>query len=240
MTITDGGATPGHVSRRTFVWTAGLLLAGLGTATARRGVAAAAAPVTAPGVSADQALQRLLKGNERFRTGRPARPNQTARRRGDLTTGQQPFAAILSCSDSRVPPEVVFDQGLGDLFVVRVAGNVADDPEIGSLEYAAAVLGTPLLLVLGHEQCGAVEAALKGDPGPGHVGTLTRAILPAVEKIQRAPGDLLDNAGRANVARVVDQLRAMPPILSDAVQGGRLKVLGGYYQLGSGAVQLIA
>ncbi len=227
------------LSRRAFIQAAGVLVAGFGTTIvlpSRTG----AAPQAGPGITGDQALQKLLEGNKRFVAAKASRPNQTAKRRADLTKGQQPFATILGCSDSRVPPEIVFDQGLGDLFVIRAAGNIADDAGLGSMEYAAAVLGAPLLLVLGHEKCGAVEAALKGDAVPGHIAGLVKAIRPAAERAKGQPGDALDNAVRANVAAVVAQLKGSKPILADLVEKGKLKIAGGRYDLDTGVVEVIA
>jgi carbonic anhydrase len=211
---------------------AGGALVGLGTLIRPVGVAAA-------DPTPDQALQQLVQGNARFVGGKVTRPNQTAKRRGEVAKGQRPFAAILSCSDSRVPPEVVFDQGLGDLFVVRVAGNVADDPGIGSLEYAVAVLGAPLVMVLGHSACGAVDATLKGGEFPGRVGSIAKLIAPAVEKAKGQPGNTLANAIHANVALTVDRLKTTTPILSDAVEKKKIRIVGAHYDLASGRVELL-
>jgi carbonic anhydrase len=124
------------------------------------------------GPTPDQALQRLMEGNQRFVSGKVTHPSQSSARRSEISTGQKPFAAILSCADSRVPPELIFDQGLGDLFVVRVAGNTVNEEGLGSLEFGTKVLGAPLLLVLGHTKCGAVDAALQGKPLPGHISSV--------------------------------------------------------------------
>src|SRR5262249_18415277 len=144
--------------------------------------------------AAEEPLARLVAGNKRFVAAKLTHPNQGGSRRTALAKGQQPFASIMGCADSRVPPEVVFDQGLRDLFVVRVAGNVADDTAIGSLEYAATVLAVPLILVLGHSHCGAVAAALKAAPGadlsPG-IKSLVDAIQPAIQPVKSRPGDML-------------------------------------------------
>jgi carbonic anhydrase len=223
------------VSRRDFVRLAGAatLLAGLGPSLVRPPAARAAGP------TADEALTKLQDGNKRYVAARLTRPNQSAKRRGELTAGQAPFASILSCADSRVPPELIFDQGLGDLFVVRVAGNVADPTGIGSLEYATAVLGAPLIVVLGHTRCGAVDATLKGGPAPGQIGSIVKLIAPAAEKAKGQPGDALANAIRANVALTVDHLKTLGPILSDAVEKKKVRVVGGIYDLGTGAVELL-
>jgi len=224
-----------RVSRRDFVRAAGMgaWLAGLGVPLVRPAAVAAAGP------TAEQALEKLMAGNKRFVAGKPTRPNQGAKRRGELTKGQWPFASILSCADSRVPPELIFDQGLGDLFIVRVAGNVADDPGIGSLEYGTAVLNAPLIMVLGHSACGAVDATLKGGEAPGRIGSVVKLIVPAVEKAKGKPGDALANAIHANVTLTVDRLRTTTPILADFVEKKKLKIVGAHYDLASGKVELL-
>ena len=142
----------------------------------------------------------------------------TRRRSGNgLASGQSPHAEILSCSDSRVPPEVIFDKGLGDLFVVRVAGNVVSDTELGSLEYGAAHLHVPLLVVLGHQHCGAVSAAVDGGETEGHISALINLLRPAVEKTRELPGNHVENAVKANVEMVVKQLRTSTPVLAELV-----------------------
>ena len=193
----------------------------------------------APAVSADSARQKLVDGNRRYVEGTMTHPDQTADRRGEVAKGQHPFAAIVSCADSRVPPEVVFDQGLGDLFVIRVAGNIADDAALGSLEYAVEHLGVGYIMVLGHERCGAVDATLKGGEAPGHIGTLVREIQPAVKSVKGKDGDPLDNAVRANISAVVKKLKAAGPILSARVKSGTLTVVGAHYDLDDGAVSIL-
>jgi len=191
-------------------------------------------------MNSDQALQELLAGNQRYVAGQLAHPHQTVERRDEVTQGQHPFACVVTCSDSRVPPELIFDQGLGDLFVVRVAGNIVDDVVLGSIEYAGERLGTPLVMVLGHSQCGAVTAAVKGGVAPGHIGRLTEALRPAVERAKSRGGDLVDNAIRVNVELIVGAVRTSWPILAEMIQAGKLKVVGGYYDLRSGLVSVIA
>ena len=231
----------GEMRRRHFL---GLLgLGGLAAALAgAENPAGASAADHGGGMAADEALKRLVEGNKRFVGGKPRHPNQGARRRGEVARGQHPFAVVLGCADSRVPPEVVFDQGLGDLFVVRVAGNIADDAVVGSLEYAVEHLGARLIMVLGHAKCGAVAAAVEaaGKPGalPGHVGSLVNPILPAVQEARGQPGDLLDNAVRANVERVVRRLQSSEPVLAEMVKGGKGKIVGARYDLGTGEVQI--
>ncbi len=192
---------------------------------------------TAP--NPDTALKNLKEGNLRYVTGKNTHPNFSLQRRVEVAQGQTPFAIIVGCADSRVPPELVFDQGLGDLFVVRVAGEVLDAPLIGSIEYAAEHLHAPLVVVLGHERCGAVKAALEGGEMPGHIGALTKSIAPAVEKAKKMPGDALDNAVRAQVQMVVEQLSEMKPILSEMVESGKLRVVGARYDLDTGTIEFL-
>jgi carbonic anhydrase len=192
--------------------------------------------------AAEDPLARLMTGNKRYVSGKLVHPNQGAKRRAALTSSQQPFAAILSCADSRVPPEVVFDQGLGDLFVVRAAGNVADNVGIGSLEYAVAVLEVPVVMVLGHSRCGAVDAAMKTAPGTqlsAGLGSLVEAIRPAVAQVKDQPGDMLANAVRANIVHVVDQLKATKPTLEARASQGKIKIVGAHYDLATGVVALV-
>ena len=183
----------------------------------------------------DSVLAELKTGNAHHARHQYQHPHETVARQRELITGQHPHAELLSCADSRVPPEIIFDQGLGDLFVVRVAGNVATDTEIGSLEYGAEHLHIPLLVVLGHESCGAVTAALEGK-ADGHIAALVNLIKPAVDKSRGTPGDLVANAVRTNVQMVVQQLRTSTPILSELVAQGKLKVVGGVYSLETGEV----
>src|SRR5213593_3153210 len=165
---------------------------------------------------------------------------EAAKRRAELTKSQHPFAIVFSCSDSRVPPEIVFDQGLGDLFVIRVAGNVIDDHSLGSIEYAVDHLAVRLIVVLGHQRCGAVKAAketiaAKGK-APAHIQSLVTAIRPAVEATVK--GDL-DATIKANVKYVVNTLRSSTPILKAKVDSGDVQVIGGYYTLDTGAVTFL-
>ena len=186
-------------------------------------------------VTADSALAELKAGNEHHISHRYVHPHETAERQRQLTSGQNPHAEILSCSDSRVPPEIIFDQGLGDLFVVRVAGNVATDVELGSLEYGAEHLHVPLLVVLGHQRCGAVTAAVEGGNAMGHINALIKLLSPAVEKSRTMSGDLVENSVKTNVEMVVKQLNA-DPILGELVHKGKLRIVGSVYSLESGAV----
>ena len=205
-----------------------------------------AAPVVAAGLlalsakeslpSADAVLAELKAGNAHHVAKRYQRPHQTEARQRVLASGQSPHCAILACADSRVPPEILFDQGLGDLFDVRVAGNVAGDDETASLEYAAEHLHVPLVVVMGHTQCGAVSAALEGGTLPGKLPNLMAAIRPAVNQSAHEPGNRLDNAVRANVVHVVEQLRTAKPVLSDLVATGKLRIVGAVYSVETGKV----
>jgi len=193
-----------------------------------------------PTVAPAEAISKLKEGNGRYASGNLQHPGQTTERRAELTKDQHPFAVILSCSDSRVPPEIVFDQGLGDLFVVRVAGNVIDDHGLGSIEYAVDHLGARLIVVLGHQSCGAVKAAketiaAKGK-APGHIQSLVTAIRPVVETTAK---DDLDTTVKANVKHVVQALRSSTPILKAKVDSGEVQVIGGYYSLDTGGVSLL-
>ena len=184
----------------------------------------------------DSVLAELKNGNAHHVRHQYQHPHETTARQRELVTGQHPHAEILSCSDSRVPPEIIFDQGLGDLFVIRVAGNIAADTEIGSLEYGDKHLHIPLLIVLGHERCGAVTAAVEGGEAEGHLGALVSLIKPAVDKTRGMPGAPVANAVRANVQMVVQQLRSSTPVLSELVAQGKLKIVGGVYSLETGQV----
>jgi carbonic anhydrase len=193
-----------------------------------------------PSVAPAEAISKLKEGNGRYTSGNLQHPGQTAERRTELANTQHPFASIVSCSDSRVPPEIVFDQGLGDLFIVRVAGNVINAEGLGSIEYSVDHLGTRLILVLGHQRCGAVDAAretiaAKGK-APGHIESLVKAIKPAVEATAK---DDLETTIKANVKNVVQALRSSTPILKAKVDSGEIQVIGGYYSLDTGAVTFL-
>ncbi|SPD75394.1 Carbonic anhydrase [uncultured Desulfobacterium sp.] len=190
-------------------------------------------------VNAKDARQRLLDGNKRYVGAQMTHPNQTSERRQEVSNGQHPFAVVISCSDSRVPPEVLFDQGLGDIFVIRLAGNIVNDAALGSIEYAVEHLGVGYIMVLGHEKCGAVEATVKGGEAPGHIGALTGAIQPAVDKAKGLSGDLVDNAVRINAIMVVRQLKTSAPILEEKVKKGELVIEGGRYDFDDGVVEML-
>jgi carbonic anhydrase len=190
-------------------------------------------------VSADQALARLTEGNSRYSRHKEQHPDESLARRKDLENGQHPFAVILSCSDSRVPPELVFDQGLGDLFVIRVAGNIASDDVLGSIEYAVEHLHTKLILVLGHEKCGAVSAAVEGSDASGHLKFVLSAIQPSVEETMHVPGDKIHNCVIANARRATRQIRESEPVLKELISKEGVKVLAASYALDSGKVTLL-
>ena len=197
------------------------------------------------GPPADEVLQRLLEGNQRFVKGEAASPRRSPGDFRPLAEGQRPIAVIVGCADSRVPPELLFDQGVGDLFVVRVAGNFvrgAGPPVKGSIEYGVAELGASLIMVLGHSECGAVKAAIKHindrDPLPGALGVLVNSIRPAVAKAKGMPGDPLDHAIRANVGIGVGLLRGLQPIVAPAVKRGQVMVVGAMYDLRTCSVAL--
>jgi carbonic anhydrase len=193
-------------------------------------------------LSPDSALDRLMKGNARYVEG-ISRRHDFLHEREVLSKGQNPFAAVLSCADSRIAPEYCFDTARGDVFVCRVAGNFASDEIIASLEYAVQVLNTPLIMVLGHGSCGAVDAAIKsikdGTTLPGHLPALVTALTPAVSAVQGQPGDMLTNAIRRNVMLNVEKLKATAPILKSFVDDKKVRIVGGVYELKSGRVELL-
>lgn len=229
------------LTRRSFIAT-GAAAAGALALPAGAAYAAAGQP---PRMTPDEALSELTGGNARYAAGRSKHFGSSPHRE-ELAAGQHPFAMILSCSDSRVPPEIVFDQGPGDLFVVRIAGNFADDDGIGSLEYAASHFGSSLLLVLGHTSCGAIHATvdtLKAGKTyasvPGNIGDIVKALSPAVSTVLHGSGDVYENATEANVRANVAALKKQGAILAPAVRSGALRVAGGIYDLKSGKVRLL-
>ena len=213
-------------------------------------------------VAPAEAISRLKEGNGRYTSGNQQHPHQSgdergrmaansyenlgmtaaeaAKRREELAKSQHPFAIVVGCADSRVPPEIVFDQGLGDLFVLRVAGNVIDDHSLGSIEYAVDHLAVRLIVVLGHQRCGAVKAAKEtiaaNGKAPGHIESLVTAIRPAVEATVK--GDL-EATVEANVKNVVQALRSSTPVLKPKVDSGELKVVGANYSLDTGSVSFL-
>jgi carbonic anhydrase len=229
--------TPAHfpVSRRAFIASGAAFCA----ATAAR--VRAAAPADTPVVSAPDARERLEDGNERFVSGKLSHPDLAVERRRAFATYQAPFATLLSCSDSRVPPELIFDQNLGDLFIVRVAGNVADTVGLATLEYGYSALNSKLIVVLGHEGCGAVKATVDalqtGVELPPHLNALEHAIAPAIAGIAKT--GTLDDCVVANVRNQVARLSRSQPVLSKAVASGDLKIVGAEYTLASGKVRFL-
>lgn len=224
------------------VWTRRQWLAGMGAAALAPSAAVSALTAQtvtqppAPATSAD-ALRMLMQGNARFMQGKTTNPNRTLSRLRSLDEKQAPFATVLACSDSRVPVEILFDQGFGDVFVARVAGNIATSEVIGSVEYATAVLGSRLVMVLGHTGCGAVKATMTADPVPGQIGSLYPYIRPAVEDAYAAG---LDAVIRENVRNQVKILRAASPVLAAALRGRTVDVVGAVLDFQTGKVTLEA
>ncbi len=188
----------------------------------------------------DQSLAKLMAGNQRFVTMKSKNPNQNLVRLQEVAKAQNPFAAVLSCADSRVPIEIIFDQGLGDVFVCRGAGNIATTEEIGSLEFGTLVLGAKVLLVIGHESCGAVVAAMKGGEVPGSIGSVLDKIKPAITEFMGQQDDKMavKKATEANVLHQVKLLKKSP-IISELISQNKLKIVGAYYDLDTGEVNLI-
>ncbi len=238
-----GNATAEHgavLGRRSFLSAAAAALAVSGPAF---GLQAKAPPKPDNVMSPDAALKRLMAGNGRYVAGVTKRHDFAAERQA-LAGGQNPYAGILSCADSRIAPEYAFDSGRGDLFVVRVAGNFLNDDNLASFEYAVAILKTPLLMVLGHAACGAVDATIKslkdGTVLPGHLPSLVTRLAPAVKAVADKPGDALENATKENVRMNVERMKQATPLLSAAVQSKTLQVVGGYYDLTDGKVEIVA
>ncbi|MEU6146988.1 carbonic anhydrase [Streptomyces sp. NPDC047081] len=211
------------------------------TATAAAALAAAPSPAAAdsrphPPATARAALAELLAGNRRYATGHSRHPDEELRRRHTLATAQHPFAVVVGCIDSRVPPELVFDQGLGDLLCIRTAGQVLDEAVLGSIQYGVEELGVRLVLVLGHERCGAVAATLDhlrtGAPVPGHLELLVDEIAPAARRTHALPGDWAEHTMRAHTAWVRDAIRADPSFTSAHVTAAR-------FDLDTGIVSLL-
>ena len=234
---------PFDLSRRRLISggaaTLGAGLLGAAPAAAAPPAAPAEPPVTSPAV----ALTRLLTGNRRFVTGHARHPHQSLADLHDLAAGQHPFAVTIGCADSRVSPEVLFDQGLGDLFDNRVAGNIVDDLLLGSIEFAVEEFGSPLIVVLGHERCGAINATIDaietGASAPGHIGTIVDALRPIVEPVLGRPGDVVDLAVRANVRAQAARLISRSELIAGHVRAGELRIVGARYDLDNGHVTLV-
>ena len=236
-------ANQAHLSRRGLLRFFGAATTGLALAGTAGAKEAKTPPKPQNVVSPDASLQLLITGNKRYVDG-DSRRHDFKREREALVGGQNPYAGILSCADSRIAPEYAFDSVRGDLFVCRVAGNFANDDTIASMEYAVAILGTPLIMVLGHDACGAVDATIKSLKDnttlPGHLPSLVTSLTPAVKAASGSPGDLLDNAIRQNVIDNVAKLKSATPILSSALEQRKLKVVGGIYRLRDGRVEMIS
>jgi carbonic anhydrase len=229
-------------SRREFVRLSGMAAGAAGLSyTSALGAETKAAAAADP----DAVLARLLEGNKRFASGRLEHPGRTPADFTPLAEGQAPAAVIVGCADSRVAPELVFDQGIGDLFVVRIAGNVVSGagPIVkGSIEFAVGELGARLIMVLAHTKCGAVKAAIEhidsNDALPGSIGELIDPIRPAVLAVKGQPGDKLENVTKANVQMGVERLKNLDPILSKLAKSGELRIVGAVYELHSGLVRV--
>jgi carbonic anhydrase len=190
-------------------------------------------------LSGGKALDILLEGNKRFVENRRENPNQSNERRTSLTDGQSPFAIILGCSDSRVPPEIIFDRGLGDLFVIRVAGNVVNDIVLASIEYAAVHLHSPLLMVLGHTNCGAVTAAFDETVPEGHLARVTDIIKKSIEEVGDSNIDSLTRKIKAHILKTVNDLKSSEPVLRNLVKLEKLTVIPALYDMSTGIVEII-
>ena len=190
--------------------------------------------------AAAKALETLMAGNKRYVEGSMSFLHQDKEWCLSLSKGQHPFAIILACSDSRVSPGVVFDQGLGDIFIIRVAGNIVDDVVLGSIEYAAAHLNVPLLMVMGHTNCGAVAATCSVADPEGHIGRITSFIKPVADKVRSHDGDHVTNTVHALAKSVAHELETSKPILADLVDSGKLKVVASVYDIETGKVELLS
>ncbi len=189
--------------------------------------------------TAEDVLQILKDGNKRFISGKLEHPNHCEESRQSLVKGQEPIATVLTCADSRVPPLDIFDQGLGDLFVVRVAGNVIGDHSLGSIEYAVKHLHTPVVIVMGHRSCGAIGAVASGTALEGHIATLGPAIQTALKNVKEKEGDLINNASKELARQIAGKIADSEPIVAELVQNGAVKIVPAYYDLLSGEVEFL-
>ena len=241
-----------NVSKRSFLklsaataLSLGMIRAGIANARASKSADTSPAPPPKPEnvLTPDQALERLMQGNERYVSGK-SNPLDFHDIQSALTGGQNPYATILGCSDSRASPEHCFDEAQGDLFVARGAGNYLTNDNIATIEYSVAVLNTPLIMVLGHESCGAVKAAMDAvdhhKDFPGHIQLLASAIAPAVRAVNDTSSSRLINVTKMNVIMTVERLRSKTPILDFYHDHKRIRIVGGIYHLDSGKVELIA
>ena len=223
-----------------------VVLVGAACALVGRGLVAAATPAARRAITADEALAELKAGNARFARGEASQPRRAPADFRAASEGQSPEAVIIACADSRVSPEILFDEGIGDLFVIRVAGNVVDGAGValkGSVEYAVAELNVPLVVVLGHTNCGAVKAAVEHidhhDSLPGAINGLVELIKPAVAQADGKSGELHEAVTKANVLAGVEKLKKLEPILAPRAKAGRVKVVGGVYDLRTGVVEFL-
>lgn len=196
-------------------------------------------PIYSAEKSIHTAFDKLIEGNRRYATSNTVCHDDWSAKRLAQIQGQAPFAVIVTCSDSRVPPEIVFDQALGSLFVIRIAGNVVDHFAIGSIEYGVSVLGAELVLVLGHSNCGAVEGALKGLKFDNHIQEVLDTIQPAIHAVKGDAGNILEKAIKANVRHVEETLKTSKPVLANLLNQGKLSVVGAYYDLATGKVEFL-
>ncbi len=243
----------GFVGRRNFLKFVGLSTLSIGTLTACNEMITNRAEIRIPEnnpnpnpVIAEEAKRRLIEGNRRFVNQNRQYPNQSKRRLQSVSNKQYPYAAILGCADSRVPPEIIFDQGLGDLFVVRIAGNIASNETIGSLEYATANLGTQLIVVLGHKGCGAVSAAFDNQPDDGKINSVVDDIQPSLSPNSRTRrnsniNDINDdnNAVINNIEYQAKKLQNNSQIIDRLIRDNRLKIIGAYYDVNTGRVRFL-
>lgn len=198
-------------------------------------------PTTPQTHESEKPLDALIAGNERFRHSKSLHPHTSHERLEEISKAQHPLAVVVCCSDSRVPPELVFDQGLGDLFVVRTAGNVLSDIELGSIEYAVEHLHTPLIVVLGHEECGAIKATLGEEKPGGHLGQLVSQLKnePEVQHVAPNAPDRVNRLVQANISHAVHQLTGEPGLVSELIKTGKVQVAGAEYFLHDGSVQVL-
>lgn len=185
------------------------------------------------------ALRKLMGGNRRFVENKSIKPRQDRAALSNTEKGQKPFATIVGCSDSRVPNEIIFDQGVGDLFIIRTAGQVMAEASYGSIEFSSVALGSKLMVVLGHQSCGAVDAAIKRPDVPGHIITLVNSVKPAAEKTKNMAGNRLENTIRQNVIDQVNELRDLEPVLAKKYRNGEILIVGAVYNLGTGMVEFL-
>lgn len=227
----------GYIGRRDFIKLSSGAIVALSSPLMSKSAVAQESTPQQP-INPTQALQELIEGNRRFVQDKRLNPHQSLLRLAEIATAQHPFASILSCADSRVPAEMIFDAGLGDLFVVRIAGNVVSPRVMGSLEYSTKILGSGLIVILGHERCGAVTAAVEGTLLDGEIGTFVEDIKPALARVKNVKGDRIDNAVIANVQYQLELLNKSK-LLTQLVNEGKLQIVGGRYDLDTGEVTII-